>query len=132
MPRAKKPHLKKRKDGYYVCRYKDQWFYSLDEADCLAQRQEYKDLEKAGDLSLLTGPKLSDYAEKYMRSAKTGTAAHTRNEAKIQMRKLTDALGDKYLADILPSDIREVYSSAFAGLSNSLTSSSSFLADSFQ
>lgn len=119
MPRAKKPHLKKRKDGYYVCRYKDQWFYSLDETDCLAQRQEYKDLEKAGDLSLLTGPKLCDYAEKYMRSAKTGTAAHTRNEAKIQMRKLTDALGDKYLADILPSDIREVYSSAFAGLSDS-------------
>ena len=31
MPREKKQRLKKRKDGYYVCRYKDQWFYSLDE-----------------------------------------------------------------------------------------------------
>ena len=47
MPRQKKQRLKKRADGYYVCRYKDQWFWSLDEADCLAQRQEYKDLEKA-------------------------------------------------------------------------------------
>lgn len=120
MPRAKKTRLKKRSsDGCYVCRYKDQWFYSTSEADCLAQREEYKRLEKAGELSLAFGPKLSDFAEKYMRSAKTGTAAHTRNEAKIQMRKLTGALGDKYLADILPSDIREVYASAFAGLSDS-------------
>ena len=119
MPRAKKPRLKRRRDGYFVCRYKDQWFYSLDEADCLAQREAYKDLEKSGEISLLTGPKLKDYAKKWLASAKTGTAAHTRNEAKIQLRKLTDALGDKYLTDILPSDIREVYSSAFAGLSDS-------------
>ena len=46
MPREKKQHLKKRKDGYYVCRYKDQWFYSLDEDDALAQRAEYKRLER--------------------------------------------------------------------------------------
>lgn len=119
MPRAKKQRLKRRADGYYVCRYKDQWFYSLDEADCLAQREEYKSLEKSGEAGLLTGPKLRDYADKYLRSAKTGTSSHTRQEARIQMRKLTDALGEKYLADIRPSDIREVYSSAFDGLSDS-------------
>lgn len=119
MPRAKKQHLKRRPDGYYCCRYKDQFFYGLTEDDALSQREAYKSLEKSGEVNLLTGPRLRDYAEKYMRSAKTGATEHTRNEAKIQMRKLTNALGDQFLADIRPSDIREVYSSAFDGLSDS-------------
>lgn len=119
MPRQKKQRLKRRSDGYYVCRYKDQWFYSLDEDDALAQREEYRRLEKAGELEQLAGPKLQQFADRWIKSAKTGTAAHTRNEAKIQLRKLTDALGDQYLADIKPSDIRDVYGSAFVGLSDS-------------
>jgi len=119
MPRQKKQRLKRRPDGYYVCRYKDQWFYSMDEDDALAQREEYRRLEKAGELEQLAGPKLQQFADRWIKSAKTGTAAHTRNEAKIQLRKLTDALGHLYLADIKPSDIRDVYGSAFAGLSDS-------------
>lgn len=119
MPRQKKQRLKRRSDGYYVCRYKDQWFYSLDEDDALAQREEYRRLEKAGELEQLAGPKLQQFADRWIKSAKTGTSDHTRNEAKIQLRKLTDALGDQYLADIKPSDIRDVYGSAFVGLSDS-------------
>ena len=119
MPRAKKIHLKKRRDGYYVCRYKDQWFYGITEDDALAQREEYKALEKSSDINLLTGPKLRDYADQFIKNAKVGASAHTREEAKIQMRKLVSALGDSYLADIRPSDIKAVYSSAFAGLSDS-------------
>lgn len=118
MPRAKKTKLKRRRDGCFVCRYKDQWFYSTSEADCLAQREEYKRLEKEGDLSLFPGPKLSDFAESYLRTAKVGVAAHTLQQAQIQLRKLTDALGEKYLSDILPSDIRGVYASAFFGLTD--------------
>ena len=45
MPRQKKQRLKRRSDGYFVCRYKNQWFYSMDEDDCLAQREEFKRLE---------------------------------------------------------------------------------------
>ena len=40
MPRAKKQHLKQRKDGRYACRYKDQWFYSTDPDDALAIRDQ--------------------------------------------------------------------------------------------
>ena len=29
MPRQKKQHLKRRKDGRFACRYKDQWFYGF-------------------------------------------------------------------------------------------------------
>ena len=42
MPRAKKQHLKKRKDGRYACRYKDQWFYSLDEDEALTFQAKWK------------------------------------------------------------------------------------------
>ena len=59
MPRPKKQRLKRRPDGYFVCRYKDQWFYSLDEADCLAQRDEYKRLEKSG---ICAPPTVSEFA----------------------------------------------------------------------
>ena len=119
MPRQKKQRLKKRKDGYFVCRYKNQWFYSLDEDDCLAQREVYKELEKSGEINLLTGPTLKEYADKWFSTVKTRSSKHTKNEAKIQLRKLTDTLGDKYIAEILPSDIRVVYSTRFAGLSDS-------------
>ena len=66
MPREKRQHLKRRADGYYVCRYKDQWFYSLDEDDCLEQRKEYKRLEK---LQLLSVPTVEDYANKWITRA---------------------------------------------------------------
>ena len=46
MPRQKKQHLKRRKDGRFACRYKDQWFYSADPDEALAMREEYKRLEK--------------------------------------------------------------------------------------
>ena len=42
MPRQKKQHLKKRKDGRYFCRYKDKWFTGYDEQEVLEQREEYK------------------------------------------------------------------------------------------
>lgn len=120
MARAKKQRLKRRKDGYFVCRYKDQWFYSaVSSDDALAQREEYKQLERAGEIDLLTGPTLSEYADRWIKNAKAGTRPHTLNEKKIQLAKLTAALGGKYLPDIKPSDIKAVYTDAFAGLSDS-------------
>ena len=47
MPRQKKQHLKKMKDGRYFCRYKDKWFTGYDEQEVLEQREEYKRMEKS-------------------------------------------------------------------------------------
>ena len=118
MPRQKKQHLKRRKDGYYVCRYKDQFFYGVTEDDAFAQREEYKELEQSKQTKLLAGLKVKEYAERWIKNAKTGTAKHTRNEAKIQMRKLTDQIGEKFLSEVKASDIKNVYSNEFIGLSD--------------
>jgi len=116
MPREKRQHLKKRADGYYVCRYKDQWFYSLDEEEALELRREYKRLEK---LQLLSVPTVSAYAEKWIKRAYPAVAKTTMNGLKIHLRKLTDAIGEKLLTDVKPSDIKQIYADRYLGKSQS-------------
>ena len=116
MPRAKKQHLKKRKDGRYACRYKDQWFYSLDEDEALELRKEYKRLEKlqAGAI-----PTVKEYSEKWLDRAYPAAAETTRNGLRIHLKKLNDLYGDLLLSDVKPSHIKTVYSRQYIGLSNS-------------
>lgn len=116
MPRVKKPHLKKRKDGYYVCRYKDQWFYSLDHDDALAQREEYKRLEKLQQTSI---PTVREYSEKWIDRAYPAASRSTMAGLKIHLKKLNDAVGDRLITDVKPSDIKAVYSEKYIGLSAS-------------
>ena len=116
MPRIKKQRLKKRADGYYVCRYRDQWFYSLDEDEALAMREEYKRLEKA---QLTAIPTVRSYGEAWLKRAHPSVAPPTMTGLRIHLRKLTDALGDVLLTDVKPSQIKEVFSSRYVGLSNS-------------
>ena len=117
MPRQKKQHLKKRKDGYYVCRYKDQWFYSnVSEDDALAQREEYKRLEQENLPDL---EKVSSYASHWLNRAYPEIAETTMVGLKIHMQKLISAIGNEYLQDVKPSQIKNIYSTAYKGLSNS-------------
>lgn len=116
MPREKKQRLKRRADGYYVCRYKDQWFYSLDHDDALAQRDEYKRLEKAQIGAI---PTVGDFAESWIDRAYPATAETTKNGLKIHLRKLTDLVGGLLLPDVKPSHVKQVYSDRYLGLSDS-------------
>lgn len=116
MPRQKKQRLKRRADGYYVCRYKDQWFYSLDEDDALEQRKEYKRLEKQ---ALLSVPTVKEYAEKWLDRAYPEASWSTKNQHRIHLRKLTDLYGDLPVTSVKPSQIKSVYSSAYLGMSAS-------------
>lgn len=116
MPREKKQRLKRRADGYYVCRYKDQWFYSMDHDEALAQREEYKRLEREQIGSI---PTVQTYAEKWLDRAFPAVSTSTKKGLRIHLRKLTDALGDEYITDVRPSQVKQVYSSAYVGLSNS-------------
>lgn len=116
MPRPKKQRLKRRSDGYYVCRYKDQWFYSLDEEDCLAQREEYKRLEKA---DLLNVPTVREYAERWIDRAYPTIAETTKVGLRIHLKKLTDTMGETLITAVKPSQVKAVYSEEYAGLSNS-------------
>lgn len=116
MPRAKKQHLKKRKDGRYACRYRDQWFYSYDPDEALAMREEYKRLEKAKIGSM---PTVKDYAEEWISRAYPSVTNTTMTGLKIHLKKLTDSIGHFPLDLIKPSDIKQIYSVHYIGLSNS-------------
>lgn len=116
MPRIKKQRLKRRADGYYVCRYKDQWFYSLDEEDCLAQREMYKSLEKE---QLASVPTVEKYSESWLDRAYPAVAKSTKAGLRIHLRKLTGDIGDLLLTEVRPSHIKAVYSTHYLGLSAS-------------
>lgn len=118
MPRQKKQHLKRRKDGRYACRYKELWFYGETEDEALAQREEYKDAEKRGELAV-KDKTLAEYALKWISIAKPNVSKGTYQESAILLNKLLDACGNKLIREVLPSDIKEVYSTAFKGLSDS-------------
>lgn len=119
MPRTKKPTLKKRKDGRFACRYKEQWFYSYDPDDALAQREEYKRLEKQ---ALLSVPTVAEFAEKWIDRAYPSVARNTKAQLKIHLAKMTDAIGHQLLTDVKPSDIKKIYSDRYLHLSKSYIS----------
>ena len=116
MPRQKKQHLKRRKDDRYACRYKELFFYGDTEDEALAAREEYKkSLKQTLKQSIL----LADFAQKWLPNAKANAAYSTYLLASCLMEKLLNACGDKPIADIVPSDIKKVYSNNFVGLSDS-------------
>ena len=117
MPRAKKQHLKKRADGRYACRYKDQWFYSyISDDDALEQREEYKRLEK---LKIGAIPSVLEFSETWFDRAYPSVAATTKTGLKIHLKKLTDSIGEQLLTEVKPSDIKSIYSTKYIGLSDS-------------
>ena len=118
MPRQKKQHLKRRADGRFACRYKDQWFYGETEEEALEAREEYKQAEKRGELQLKTGPTVAQYAAAWLPRAKTGSADQTYAAAACLLEKLTKHLGDSFFRDVKPSDIKDVYSTEFYGMSD--------------
>ena len=116
MPREKKPHLKKRSDGRYRCRYKGIEFYSTDPDEALAMRDEYKRNEQAG---LVKQAGLSDYAIPWLKRTYPDVANSTKTGLAIHLQHLLDEIGAKKISDIKPSDIKGVYSVQYKGRSNS-------------
>ena len=115
MPRERKPKLKKRADGRYACRYKNQWFYSTDHDDCLRQREEFRAQEKRG---LVADYFVSDYADAWLtRTYPTGNPS-TIKGVKRHIRKMQKVIGGLPVSDVRPSDIKNVYSTEYVGLSN--------------
>ena len=115
MPRQKKQTLKKRKDGRYACRYKDQWFYSTDSDECLKLREEYKEAEKRGRISSYF---VSEYALKWLERAYPNPNPRTFDSVKRHIRRLSNAIGDLPVSDVKPSDIKQIYAGHYAKLSN--------------
>lgn len=118
MPRAKKQHLKQRKDGRYACRYKDQWFMGWTEDEAIQKRKEYKRQEAARDV-IRQNPTINQYAPEWLIREKSHVADQTYRESAILLEKLTDEIGVMYPRDVKPSDIKAIYVRRFAGKSSS-------------
>lgn len=118
MPRAKKPHLKQRADGRFRCRYKNLDFYGSSEAEALASRDAYKAAEKSGSV-LRSSVSVFEYASAWLPRAHPSVSESTYRGLAIHLEKLTLRLGDVAMSDVLPSQIKQVFSEAYRGLSAS-------------
>ena len=116
MPREKKQRPTKRSDGRYVCRYKDQYFYSTDPDDCIRQREEFKEAERRGRIASYF---VKEYALQWLDRSFPNIAPSTKNGLKTHLKTLINAIGDLPVAQVKPSDIKAIYSDKYNGLSNS-------------
>ena len=117
MPREKKQHLKRRPDGRYACRYKDQWFYGDTEAEALSARQAFKDAEKTGLVhSAIT---VAQYAATWLPVARPAVSPATYRGLATHLDHLAGEIGDIPIAEVKPIQIKGVYTARYVGLSQS-------------
>ena len=118
MSRQKKPRLKRRKDGRYKAVYHGMQFMGDTEDEALAARQAFIDAEKD---QIKVGVTVKSYGLAWLPRThpKAVTSHATYVELAIHLEKLIRQIGGKLLLDVVPSDIKEVYSREYAGLSNS-------------
>ena len=64
-------------------------------------------------------PTVAEFAEKWFDIAHPSEAKTTKTGLKIHLKKLTDSIGSQLLTDVKPSQIKQIYSSRYLGLSDS-------------
>ena len=120
MPRKKKEHLKKRKDGRYCCKYKGIAFYSyVSDEEALALRDEYIANESRG----FQRQTVTEYALPWLKRTFPAVSNATYTGLAIHLQHLIDAIGDRLISDVVPSDIKAIYSEHYKNLSASYINS---------
>ena len=117
MPRQKKQILKKRKDGRYACRYKNQWFYSyISSDDALEQREQYIRSIKSGKFN--QDITVFEYGSEWLKIAYPAVSDTTFRGLAIHLQHLVNRLGNTPIREVRPLQIKEVYSTAYKNVSN--------------
>ena len=116
MPREKKPTLKRRKDGRFRCVYHGLQFYGNTPEEAFAARDEYKLSSQKGFSRRST---VSEYALPWLKRSYPSVADSTYTGLAIHLQHLVDCIGDKSLAEVIPSDLKQVYATKYKGLANS-------------
>lgn len=115
MPREKKPHLKKRKDGRYCCKYQGIAFYSYtSDTEAFALRDAYKESIKKG----FKRQTVEQYALPWLKRTFPSVRDSTYAGLAIHLQHLIDEIGKKQLFEVVASDLKDVYTNHYAGLSN--------------
>ena len=115
MPRQKKPTLKKRKDGRYRCKYQDQQFYGNTPEEAFAARDLYIEQQRKGFHRM----KVAEYALPWLKRSYPAVVNSTYNGLAIHLQHLIDEIGEKQASEVIPSDIKGIYSKHYKNLSNS-------------
>ena len=118
MPRVKKQRLKRRPDGRFRCRYKDLDFYGATEAEALDARAAYIAAEKSGSV-FRPSVTVFEYASAWLPRSHPAVSESTYRGLAIHLEKLTRRLGDVPMAEVLPSQIKAVFTEDYMGLSAS-------------
>ena len=116
MPRGRRPHLAKRKDGRYRVKYKGKEFYGWSEDEAYDAMDDY--IGSLGTGSLIQSTVI-DYALPWLKRTYPTVKDSTYTGLAIHLQHLVDDIGNKRLAEVVPSDIKSVYSNHYSGLSNS-------------
>ena len=118
MPRQKKQHLKQRKDGRYCCKFQGIQFMGSTEDEALQAREAYKKAQLRGDIPR-TSITVAEFALPWLERTKIGVAYTTYATSATLLEKLLNHVGGKPFPEVLPSDIKSVYSSEFLSFSDS-------------
>lgn len=117
MARKKKEHLKRRKDGRFCCKWNGIPFYSyISEEDAFAKRDAHKASVEAG---FSARSKVYEYALPWLERAYPDVADSTYHGLSIHLQHLIDSIGEKQISEVIPSDIKGIYSTHYRGLSAS-------------
>lgn len=117
MPRQKKQHLKRRKDGRYCAVYHGIQFMGNTEEEALQARETYKQNERlAGKYQVI--PSFSEYAMKWLSAYKAHLTTGPYNQHVHNLNKWIENIGNRPITDYTPSDVSKYYQ-LFAGMSSS-------------
>lgn len=116
MPRAIKQHLVKRADGRYRCKYKGKEFYGNTEDEAFEARDAY--IRQIG-IEAITPKTVNEYAIPWLKRTFPTVSDSTYTSLAIHLEHLTDIIGSKMFSEVLPSDIKNIYSTVYRGMSNS-------------
>lgn len=108
MPRQKKQHLKRRKDGRYCCKYHGIQFMGATEEEAFALRDEYKQQEKSGEFKR-KNQNFYEYAMQWMQDYKSHLAQRAYNSMVSTLERFINTIGNKLLSAYTPSDISRFY-----------------------
>lgn len=108
MPRAKKQHLKQRKDGRFKCVHKGKPFMGRTEDEAFAKRDEYIQ-QLARQEYIEKSPTVSDYALQWLNLHKANVSTKCYNDYAKQLEALFPYIGNKRLDKVTVDNAAAVW-----------------------
>lgn len=108
MPKPKKQHLKRRKDGRFCAVFMGKQFMGWTEDEVLSEREEYKRQYEAG-LIRQENPTVSDYAARWLPLHKHDVSTKCYNDYAKQLEALCSVIGSKKMSAVTVDDAALVW-----------------------